>query len=307
MPPIYSYKNQLQPVLIIILGILLLFELSKFRRSDVEQNRLPEGDELLPSRLVAFQSTCAEALQAASVRTFVIDNIFDGVSPFEGFPSSEVADLLDPKTRLKGWGSKSPVFGRLMKEVKPAVVIEVGTFLGASAVHMARLAKDLGLQTLILCVDDYRGWPGFREKFDFVKQRNGDAMLLQQFIHNVVETGFTNSILPIPFATSHALQYFCSVGITADLIEVDAGHDFHSAWTDINLAYKVLRPGGVMFGHDYFNKADKSGVQKAVLLFAKRNNLKVEADGAHWIMRGSDYVLPLNTNVTSRTPDEEAP
>eukprot|EP00897_Mesotaenium_endlicherianum_P002122 jgi/Mesen1/1938/ME000146S01021 len=108
---------------------------------------------------------------------------------------------------------------------------------------------------------------------------------MQQFLENVMAYKQENVILPVPFSTAHSLTAFCDWGITADLIEVDAGHDFHSAWMDINAAYPLLTPKGVMFGHDYHNKADKYGVKRAVDLFAKTKGLRVEPDGQHWILR----------------------
>lgn len=59
------------------------------------------------------------------------------------------------------------------------------------------------------------------------------------------------------------------VGVYSDFIEIDAGHDFKSAWADINRAYRNLRLGGVIFGHDYFKEVDNRGVRRAVNLFAQ--------------------------------------
>jgi hypothetical protein len=240
----------------------------------------------LSEDLVTFDNTdCKMDLGQELIRTVLLEKLFDGVSPFEDFPPEHVVDLLK-KERIKGWGSTTTVFRRLMIEVKPCVVIELGTFLGASAIHMAGLAHELGLQTNILCVDDFRGWPGFRNtRFNDIKQKNGDVMLMYQFMQNVVSKNMTGTILPIPFGTISALSMFCTWGILADLIEVDASHDFHSAWADINVAHRLLRPGGVMFGHDYTTKADRQGVRRAVDMFARLNTLTVERDGEHWILR----------------------
>lgn len=90
--------------------------------------------------------------------------------------------------------------------------------------------------------------------------------------------------MPMPFSTGSALAALCEWGVYGDLIEVDAGHDFHSAWADINMAYAVLRPGGVLFGHDYFTAADERGVRRAVNLFARLKGLKVSANGEHWVL-----------------------
>ena len=149
---------------------------------------------------------------------------------------------------------------------------------------MVNVSRKLGLQTQILCLDDFRGWPGFRDRFKDINMINGDVLLLQQFMKNVVYFNATGSVLPVPFSTGSGLEKLCEWGITADLIEIDAGHDFISAWGDINRAYRILRPGGVIFGHDYFTAADNRGVRRAVNLFAQMNNLKIQTDGQHWVI-----------------------
>ncbi|CAN1762321.1 hypothetical protein LINPERHAP1_LOCUS8318 [Linum perenne] len=226
---------------------------------------------------------CAGRLPAEAVRQTVLDRVYDGISPFQDFPPPHVSGLIREKT-IRGWGSYGTVFETLVQKVRPRVIIEVGTFLGASAIHMAELTRELGLDTVILCVDDFRGWPGFREKFEFVKYVNGDVLLMYQFMQNAAYSNSTGSVLPVPFSSGSALQKLCEWGVYGDLIEIDAGHDFNSAWADINRAYRILRPGGVIFGHDYFTVADNRGVRRAVNLFAQMNGLKVKADGQHWVI-----------------------
>ncbi|KAL4363271.1 hypothetical protein GQ457_04G030330 [Hibiscus cannabinus] len=213
----------------------------------------------------------------------ILDRVFNNTSPYTNFPPPYLGAFLRGK-RIKGWGSNGAVFEHLIERVKPLVIIEVGTFLGASALHMVNVTRKLGLQTQILCLDDFRGWPGFRDRFKDINMINGDVLLLQQFLQNVVYFNATGSVLPVPFSTGSGLGMLCEWGITADLIEIDAGHDFISAWGDINRAYRILRPGGVIFGHDYFTAADNRGVRRAVDLFAKMNNLKIKIDGQHWVI-----------------------
>lgn len=265
----------------------LLQERSTHEDCKKEQQPPPlRGQAILSTDLITFYLDCKkDALASDDVRRFLVSELFDGHSPFESFPPPGVQALIQPE-RVTGWGSEKTVFRRLMEEVRPRVVIELGSFLGASALHMAAIAKELGLATEIYCFDDFRGWPGFRTgPLADVKQQNGNVMLMNQFLQNVVSRNMTERILPMPFGTVASLSSFCKWGIYADLIEVDASHDFHSAWADINTAYRLLRPGGVMFGHDYFNGADRRGVHRAVDLFAKLNHLRVEPDGQHWIYR----------------------
>ncbi|KNA09651.1 hypothetical protein SOVF_151610 [Spinacia oleracea] len=230
-----------------------------------------------------FGPECANPIPPELTRSTILNRVFNGTSPYDNFPPPHLANLLLPK-RVKGWGSNGAVFENLINKVRPKVIIEVGTFLGASATHMAGLTRQLGLDTQILCLDDFRGWLGFRDRTEYVPIQNGDVLLMAQFLQNVVYYNATESILPIPFSTGSTLQKLCEMGVMADLIEVDAGHDFHSAWSDINWAHKLLRPGGVMFGHDYHTKYDNRGVRRAVDLFAKVHGFKVKVDGQHWVI-----------------------
>lgn len=239
----------------------------------------------LPTQLDHFRVTthCADPVPSQLVRQTILDLVFNSTSPFINFPPPHVTKLLRAK-RVKGWGSNGAVFEHLIKKVKPRTIIEVGTFLGASAIHMVNLTRMLNLQTQILCVDDFRGWPGFQDRFKDMKMINGDVLLMYQFMQNIASANATESVLPIPFSSGSVLDKLCTWGVFGDLIEVDAGHDFNSAWSDINRAYRILRPGGVLFGHDYFTAADNRGVKRAVTLFAKVYGLKIKLDGQHWVI-----------------------
>lgn len=230
-----------------------------------------------------IRTRCSPPIPHPQVRSTILQNIFHGESPFLNFPPPHVAQLLHPKN-IKGWGSNGAVFENLVRQVKPRTIIEVGSFLGASATHMADLTRKLGLETEILCVDDFRGWPGFLDRFQDLSMLNADVSLLYQFMQNVVAMNASNSVIPLPFSTGSVLNSLCDWGVYADLIEVDAGHDFNSAWSDINRAYRILTPGGVLFGHDYFTAADNRGVRRAVNLFAQLNGFKVKTDGQHWVL-----------------------
>ncbi|XP_051145148.1 uncharacterized protein LOC127261044 [Andrographis paniculata] len=226
-----------------------------------------------------FPQRCAAAVPPDRVRQTILDKVFGGASPWEGFPPPHAAALLVENWN-KGWGSRAAVFERLIGEVRPKTIIEVGTFLGASATHMAALAPP---ETQIVCIDDFRGWPGYvdEENRRRVGMVNGDSMLLYQFMSNVARANATDRIVFLPFSTGTALGGLCEWGVYGDLVEIDAAHDFHSAWVDINNAYKVLRkPGGVMFGHDYV----WPGVRTAVHIFARLHNFRVKKDGEHWVL-----------------------
>ncbi|XP_059312408.1 uncharacterized protein LOC132063726 [Lycium ferocissimum] len=235
-----------------------------------------------------FGAVCGEAVPSQDIRLKILERVFKGTSPWQNFPPTHADNLLRKKW-VKGWGSNGAVFENLIRKVQPKTIIEVGTFLGASALHMVELTRRLGLDdTKVVCIDDFRGWPGFSDnpRMKDMKMVNGDVLLMYQFMQNVVNANATESVVYMPFSSGSALEKLCEWGVFGELIEVDAGHDFHSAWFDINRAFKLLKPGsagGVIFGHDYFTAADNRGVRRAVNLFARTHNLTVQVDGQHWV------------------------
>lgn len=243
------------------------------------------------TELASFRVTtqCSDPIPPEKIYRELIDRIFNGTSPFTDFPQPHVAEKLLRSKKVRGWGSNGAVFENLIRKVNPRIIVEVGTFLGASAIHMAELTQRLGLKTQIFCIDDFRGWAGFRDDFKNIAMLNGDVLLYHQFLQNVVTFNQTGSVLPVPFSSGSALAKLCEWGVLADLVEIDAGHDFLSAWADINRGFRILRPGGVIFGHDYFTAADNRGVRRAVDLFAKIHRFKVKIDGQHWVI-DSTYI-----------------
>ncbi|KAL8062963.1 hypothetical protein ABFX02_02G180600 [Erythranthe guttata] len=273
-----AYKTLSTPKGYLVL-IILSFILGYITHSQTQtQTQIPPDVSDL-SEHNKFPNKCKHPVPSNHVRQTVLDRVFNGTSPFQGFPPPHITSLLW-EDWAKGWGSNAPVFEHLINQVRPRVIVEVGTFLGASATHMVGLTRKLGLDTQIICIDDFRGWPGYYDEEKSLKMVNGDSLLMFQFMQNVVKANATDSILFLPFSASTALNGLCDWGVYGDLVEVDAAHDFHSAWVDINNAYKILRPGGVLFGHDYAWE----GVRYAVHSFARLNGFQVKLDGEHWIL-----------------------
>jgi predicted O-methyltransferase YrrM len=74
-------------------------------------------------------------------------NAIHAQNSYENFPISDwIPDL-------QGWGQGSPIFEQVIKGKRPATIIEVGTWKGASGIRMATLLKQHGLPaSRIICV-----------------------------------------------------------------------------------------------------------------------------------------------------------
>jgi hypothetical protein len=214
-------------------------------------------------------------------RSFV-DLFFAGVSPFADFDASPYP------VDLQGWGSDDPNFAAVIGEVRPTLIIEMGSWKGGSAIHMAGLCKQLGLSTLILCVDT---WLGATEHWynktspDFFKSlnlRHGYPQIYFQFLANVVHAGLADRIIPLPMPSVCAARLLRMANVQADLVYVDASHDEVDVTIDLIHCYPLVRPGGTLFGDDYKHSV---GVTNAVNRFRAGDAAPVEARGRQWIIR----------------------
>ena len=191
----------------------------------------------------------------------------------------ELRDGFEPlPLDLQGWNSTAPVFKELVTDVKPLVILEVGSWKGASAIHMAHICKELGLVTKIYCVDTWLGakefWTMTTPERDLML-KHGYPQVYYQFLSNVIHEGVDEMIVPIPATSSVG----ASLVPQADLIYIDASHEYEDVKRDIEYYWKRLRKGGVMFGDDYGNTVFP-GVKKAVdeWDFAVTNNW-------HWVCK----------------------
>jgi predicted O-methyltransferase YrrM len=167
---------------------------------------------------------------------------------------------------VQGWQSYSPCFQALVEQTKPKTIIEVGSWLGASAINMAKITKQLNLDTKIYCVDTWLGAPEFwtwgnNTPDRDLKIKNGYPQVYFDFLANVVEHNVQDVIIPIPNTSYIGYMILKHYNISADLIYIDGSHEYVDVKNDIVCYLELLNSNGIMFGDDY---ASWPGVNKAV-------------------------------------------
>ena len=186
-----------------------------------------------------------------------------------------------------GWGSESPAFAELIREIKPSLIIEVGTWKGASAIRMATLLRELGHPGKILCIDTWLGAIEFwedqadAERFQQLACHHGYPQVYYHFLANVCYAGFQDTIVPFPFHSAGAAVWLLRRQIEADMIYIDASHDHDDVYQDLNDYFAIVRQGGVLFGDDW----EWIGVRSAVERFARECHLKIEHLHDVWVIR----------------------
>jgi hypothetical protein len=170
-------------------------------------------------------------------------------------------------------------------KLKPNVVIEVGSFLGYSAIKMAKEIKRLNLKSKIICVDT---WLGSSEHYDSKDNRLsynfGYPSIYYNFISNVIHENVQDIIIPFPFPSSIAYKnlrkVFDKLDIKAELIFIDGSHEEDDVYLDLSYYYQLLSNGGELWGDDW----NWFGVQNAVAKFSNSINKSVTIldNNIHW-------------------------
>ncbi len=183
------------------------------------------------------------------------------------------------KPDLQGWNSYSFVFQRVLFEAQPRLICEVGTWKGASAANMARLAVSAEL----VCIDT---WLGGRDSCDTSAEEavvGAHLVVYETFLKNMVAMGLTERVTPLVMTSTAAARLLHEHGIHFDLIYIDACHAYHEVYNDIIHFWRLLSPTGIMFGDDY--TPSHPGVMLAVDQCALRLGVDMTHQDGKWIFR----------------------
>jgi predicted O-methyltransferase YrrM len=188
---------------------------------------------------------------------------------------------------LQGWGFRHPLFGELIAALRPRIIVEVGTWKGASAIHMAQEAKRHGIRTEIICVDTWLGSAGTilrrDETFRSLRHRHGYPQLYYQFLANVVHAGADDVIVPLPQTSDNAARILEELEIRPNLVYLDAAHDGAAVRRDLESYLPLLREPGALFGDDFVER-HRPGLVRAVREFASDHGLRLHSDREKFVI-----------------------
>ena len=201
---------------------------------------MPSGMPLTESRTEQMSSTF----------NALVGKIHKGINPYEGFPVQDWPVYWGP-----GWDSEHRYFHEAIDLLKPSIIVEVGTFMGSSARHMARWLAASKLDACIICVDTWLAedvlWTNEMWR-PHLKHRFGRPEFYNTFMANTITAGLQSYIVPLPMPSSAAARYLNALGIRSPLVYVDGDHAEGAAYADFkNFWELVMGPAGVMLIDDY--------------------------------------------------------
>lgn len=225
-----------------------------------------------------------------AVRQDIIDRVFHGRDPLQDVP----VGLLP--TDLQGWQSGHKYLTEAIAAVDPKIIVEIGVWKGGSVATMAKALKARRADAVVIAVDT---WLGSSEHY--LQAEYGSALdfeygyprLYRQFAANMRNEGLSDYVLPLPLDSLNALELLKTRDVRADVIHIDAGHDYPSVMADLNAWWPRLSPGGVLIGDDYHaerfgkDKGKWPGVRQAFdeFLSATPHNAFKSGKGKCWVRK----------------------
>lgn len=183
-------------------------------------------------------------------------------------PYNELQTILP--YHLHGWYANQLEIEKVFSKHSPKVVVELGSWLGASTCHMGDLLKGKGK---LFAVDHWLGSPEHHRL-----ERTDVASLLptlyEQFLSNVIHRELTSTIIPWRMTTEQAAYKMRDAKIPINLIYVDAAHDEKSVYEDLSNWYPLVERKGIICGDDW-SWGIEYPVRRAVQRFTKERKLKL--------------------------------
>ena len=214
----------------------------------------------------------------------------------DGFP--QVCPLPNrPVNKLaKNIARENDLFKDVCQTIQPQKILEVGSWMGASAISWRKESSIYKKTSKVYCIDTWLGSPEhhlrIRGKGEWVRENlsinDRGPQFFEDFLANIHGAGYENYILPMRADSQSALSYLNKIGALFDVIYIDGGHDEISVFRDITRAVQIIRDEGVICGDDYLWKTVRTG-----LLLAK---LDKSTPRMYILHKGNDYIVLPKSN-----------
>ena len=183
--------------------------------------------------------------------------------------------------------------------VKPRNILEVGTWMGQSALEWNRSSvydnrKD---GAKVYCVDT---WLGSTEHYLSLIDENWAIEKLsinergptffEQFLSNIHKLGLSKEIIPIRGDSKAILQYLIKIEMLFEIIYIDGAHDTLAVFQDIYNSLFLISKDGLICGDDFSSNYVKDGVALAILRARKFiKSLYIKDNKFILLKKGSEF------------------
>lgn len=143
-------------------------------------------------------------------------------------------------TLIRGWMSEQELTWLANVATRCSVIVEFGSYCGRSA----RVLAD-NTDGVVYAVDPWNGdYPGrFVEAMAEI-----NTFVMPEFVNNLKDHIDAKKVIPV---RTWSECFELPSGVSADFVFIDGDHRYLEVKKDIMKAKSLLKPGGMLAGHDY--------------------------------------------------------
>jgi hypothetical protein len=187
---------------------------------------------------------------------------------------------MDYHEQIPGWFDFADLYDSMLDRARDgAVFVEVGAYLGRSALYLASRIKQSGKQIRLYVVDLWDGW--LYHDRDPQTPRAESKNVFWHFIRNVRRAGVEDVVCPLKMPSEQASNLFEDG--TLDFVFLDADHGYEAVRRDLQCWFPKVKRRGVLGGHDYIHP-DFPGVRQAVDEFFAQEELPLQVLGTSFLV-----------------------
>eukprot|EP00966_Prymnesium_polylepis_P032904 765466-Prymnesium_polylepis.1 len=242
----------------------------------------------IKSKAQLINKTCGPGRAGDSCQ-FSLSTVYRKHNPYDGF-------VPPPKDKQPGWPGLQPLsYQTLVLQLEASLIIEVGVWKGDSAIPMAQGLREAG-RGCLFAVDTWLGalefWTLRSTQGQYDPRRDmhfehGYPRVFFQFLGNVVRQNVSEYVVPFPVPSRLAADFFALHSVEADIVHIDAGHEYNDVCDDLELWWPRVKSCGLLIGDDYHatcrmtqgwhsRQCPSPGVARAVEKFSADRNLTVQ-------------------------------
>lgn len=193
------------------------------------------------------------------------------------------------KPRIRHEPREQALFGDICELNQPRAILEIGSWMGGSAIAWAQHATKYHGDAKIYCVDTWLGSVehylstcGAEWSIERLSVGEYGPSFFDDFLYNIHANGYAHHILPFRADSSSALPFFASKGMQFDVVYIDGAHDAISVCRDVTNSLAVLSKDGMICGDDFGWLTVRDGLLLARLMHG--NKLRV-------YFKNSDFIV----------------
>lgn len=157
----------------------------------------------------------------------------------------------------------------IVENLKPTHALEVGSWKGLSSSIIARHSK------ILYCVDTWLGADDEQHMVEEAKERS----VLDVFTTNMLALGIKN-VRPMVMSSQEASLLMKPDHL--DFVYIDGDHQYDAVKFDLNAWFTLLKPGGVIAGHD-MDEGHPGVVQAVKEKFS--NPIRMNMKSSIWLVK----------------------